>query len=158
MVIPKEDVLFKTRPKPKVNVQLRWISRFSKSSWIETTAIGLFYELGVNGAKKVNGNWDIINKNGHSTTDTGKHESQCQKNCYGYYHPSDDMYRACPQSSWAILVDIVVETRVKNCSKVFKEQLQMQTTETSFCICIKQKLFKFYYLLIFSPCFNLMIY
>ena len=38
MVIPKEDALFKTRPKPKVNVQLRWISRFSKSSWILTTA------------------------------------------------------------------------------------------------------------------------
>ena len=79
MVIQKEDALFKTRPKPKVNVQLRWISRFSKSSWIETTASGLSYELGVNGAKKVNGNWDIILKNGHSTFHTGKHESQCQK-------------------------------------------------------------------------------
>ena len=45
--------LFKTRPKPKVNVQLNWISRFSKSSWIETTASGLSYELGVNGAKKL---------------------------------------------------------------------------------------------------------
>ena len=56
MVIPKEDALFKTRPKPKVNVQLPWISRFSKSSWIKTTASGLSYELGVNGAKKVNGN------------------------------------------------------------------------------------------------------
>ena len=67
MVIQKEDALFKTRPKPKVNVQLRWISRFSKSSWIDTTASGLSYELGVNGAKKVNGNWDIILKNGHST-------------------------------------------------------------------------------------------
>ena len=53
MVIPKEDALFKTRPKPKVNVQLRWISLFSKSSWIETTASGLSYELGVNGAKKL---------------------------------------------------------------------------------------------------------
>ena len=83
-MIPKKDALFKTRSKPKVNVQLRWISRFSKSSWIEFTANGLSYELGVNGAKKVNGNWDIINKNGHSTFQTGKHESQCQKNCYGY--------------------------------------------------------------------------
>ena len=45
--------LFKIRPKPKVNVQLNWISRFSKSSWIETTASGLSYELGVNGAKKL---------------------------------------------------------------------------------------------------------
>ena len=53
MVIPKEDALFKTRSKPKVNVQLRWISLFSKSSWIETTASGLSYELGVNGAKKL---------------------------------------------------------------------------------------------------------
>ena len=84
MVISKEDALFKTRPKPKVNVQLRWISLFSKSSWIKTTASGLSYELGVNGDKKVNGNWDIINKNGHSTFHTGKHKSQCQKNVYGY--------------------------------------------------------------------------
>ena len=30
------------------------------------------YELGVNGAKEINGNWDIINKNGHSTFHTGK--------------------------------------------------------------------------------------
>ena len=64
-MISKED-LFKTRSKPKVNVQLRWISLFSKSSLIQTTASGLSYELGVNGKKKVNGNWDIINKNGHS--------------------------------------------------------------------------------------------
>ena len=51
MVIPKEDAL--TRPKPKVNVQLRWISLFSKSSWIKTTASGLSCELGVNGKKKL---------------------------------------------------------------------------------------------------------
>ena len=61
----KEDALFKTRLKPKVNVQLRWIILFSKSSWIKTTVF-LSFELGVNGEKKVNGNWDI-NKNGHST-------------------------------------------------------------------------------------------
>ena len=54
MVISKEDALFKTRPKPKVvNVQLCWISLFSKSSWIKTTASGLSYELGVNGEKKL---------------------------------------------------------------------------------------------------------
>ena len=53
MVISKEDALFKTRPKPKVNVQLRWISLFSKSSWIKTTAGGLSYELGVNAEKKL---------------------------------------------------------------------------------------------------------
>ena len=58
----------KPDPKPKVmSVQLRWISLFSKSSWIKTTASGLSYELGVNGEKK-----DIINKNGHSKFHTGK--------------------------------------------------------------------------------------
>ena len=74
MVIPREDALFKTRPKPKVNVQLCFIGLlvFSKSSWIKATASSLSYELGVNGEKKVNGNWDIINKNGHSTFHTGK--------------------------------------------------------------------------------------
>ena len=56
----------KPDPKPKVmSVQLRWIILFSKSSWIKTTVF-LSFELGVNGEKKVNGNWDI-NKNGHST-------------------------------------------------------------------------------------------
>ena len=38
MVIPKEDTLFKTRPKPKVNAQLRWISLFSTAIWVKTTA------------------------------------------------------------------------------------------------------------------------
>ena len=104
MVIPKEDALFKIRPKHKVNVQLCWISLFSKSSWIKTTASGLSYELGVNGENKVNRNWDIVNKNGHSKFHTGKpgnfnslrlvydtvtlklikDEIQCQKNCHGY--------------------------------------------------------------------------
>ena len=35
-----------------MNVQLHWISLFSKSSRITTTASGLSYELGVNGEKK----------------------------------------------------------------------------------------------------------
>ena len=48
------------------------LSLFSKPSWIKTTVSGLSYELGVNGEKKVNGNWDIINKNGHSTFQSGK--------------------------------------------------------------------------------------
>ena len=68
----KKDALFKTRPKPKVNVQLRWIALFSKPSWIKTTASCLSFERGVNGKKKVNGNWDIINKNEYSTFYTGK--------------------------------------------------------------------------------------
>ena len=53
MVISKEDALFKTRPKSKVNIQLRWISLFSKSSWIKTTASSLSYELGESGEKKL---------------------------------------------------------------------------------------------------------
>ena len=67
MVISKEDALFKTRPKPKVNVQLRWISLFSKSSWIKTTASALSYELGVNGEKKLMGTGILLIKikNGH---------------------------------------------------------------------------------------------
>ena len=32
---------------------MHWISRFSKSSWIESTARGLSNELGVNGVKKL---------------------------------------------------------------------------------------------------------
>ena len=39
------------RLQTKVNVQLRWISTFSKSSWIKATASGLSYELDVNGEK-----------------------------------------------------------------------------------------------------------
>ena len=47
MVKAKEDAFFKTRLKPKVNVQLCWI----KSTWIKTTASDLSYGLGVNGEK-----------------------------------------------------------------------------------------------------------
>ena len=64
--------VFKSRPKPKVNVSCVWICLFSKSSWIKNTASALSYELGVNGEKKFNENWDIINKNGYSTFQTGK--------------------------------------------------------------------------------------
>ena len=53
MMIPKEDVIFKARPKPKENFQLRWISLFSKSGWIKTIASGLSDELGVYGEKKL---------------------------------------------------------------------------------------------------------
>ena len=66
MVISKEDALFKTRRKPKVNVQLQWINLFPKSSWIKTTASGLSYELGVNGDKKK------LIENGDSTFHTDK--------------------------------------------------------------------------------------
>ena len=64
MVMSREDALLKTRPKPKLNVQLCWISLFSKSCWIKTTASGSSYELGVDGEKKFR---DIINKNGNRT-------------------------------------------------------------------------------------------
>ena len=36
-----------------MNVQLRWISLFSKPSWIKTTANGLSYEPSVNDEKKL---------------------------------------------------------------------------------------------------------
>ena len=52
MVMSREDALLKTRPKPKLNVQLCWISLFSKSSWIKTTASDLSCELSANGEKK----------------------------------------------------------------------------------------------------------
>ena len=52
MVMSREDALLKTRPKPKLNVQLCWISLFSKSCWIKTTASGSSYELGLDGEKK----------------------------------------------------------------------------------------------------------
>ena len=42
-MIPKEESLFKTRPKPKVNVQLRWINLL-RFSWIKTTTGGLSYK------------------------------------------------------------------------------------------------------------------
>ena len=35
-----------------MNVQLCWISLFSKSSWIKTSASDLSYDLGANGEKK----------------------------------------------------------------------------------------------------------
>ena len=62
MVISKEDALFKIRPKPKVNIQLCWISLFSKSTWIKTTASGLSYALGVNGEKKIMGTGILLIK------------------------------------------------------------------------------------------------
>ena len=71
-----------------MNVQLRWVNLFLKPSWIKTTASGLSYELGVNGEKKVNGNWDIINKNGHIidtvTLKLTEDESHCKKKCDGF--------------------------------------------------------------------------
>ena len=45
---------------------------YFQSSRIKTTALRLSCELGVNGEKKVNENWDIISKSGHSTFHTGK--------------------------------------------------------------------------------------
>ena len=49
----KENALSKTRYRSKVNVQLHWVSLFSKSSRIKTAVSGLPDELGVNGEKKL---------------------------------------------------------------------------------------------------------
>ena len=72
MVIPKENGTFKTKLKPKENLQFCWINLISKSSWIKNTGNGLSYELGVNGEKRDNGNWDTINKNRQNTFYTDK--------------------------------------------------------------------------------------
>ena len=57
-----------------MNVQLRWISLFSKSSRIKTTTSGLSYELGVNGGKKLmqTGILSIKMDIAHFTPVTGK--------------------------------------------------------------------------------------
>ena len=75
-----------------------WICLFSKSSWITTTVSGLSYELGVNGEEKVNGNWDIINKNWHSTFQTGKPGNS---NNYLYY---DTVTCQCQKSVMVISI------------------------------------------------------
>ena len=49
----KYDIKTQVQTWTQMNLQLRWISLFSKSSWIKTTASGLSYELGVNGEKKL---------------------------------------------------------------------------------------------------------
>ena len=53
MVIPKEDALFKTRPKTKLQSKCPVVldCLFSKSSWIETATSSLSYKLGVNSEK-----------------------------------------------------------------------------------------------------------
>ena len=55
-----------------MNVQLRWVSLFSKSSWIKTTASGLSYELGVNGEKKLMETGILLIKMDIITFHTGK--------------------------------------------------------------------------------------
>ena len=78
MVISKEDALFKTRPKPKVNAQLHWISLFSKYRWIKITGSGLFYEVGYTGILLIK--MDIA----HFKLKLTEDDSQCQKECLGY--------------------------------------------------------------------------
>ena len=56
----------KPDPSPKqMSSCVRLVDFQSLASWIETTVSGSSYDLGVNGAKKVNKNLYIINKNGH---------------------------------------------------------------------------------------------
>ena len=65
MVISKKMNYLKADPSPK------WMSRCVGLVYFQYL-VWLSYELSVNGEKKVSGNWDIINKNGHSTFYTGK--------------------------------------------------------------------------------------
>ena len=57
----------KPDPSPK------WISSCVGLVYFQSLfGLTLSYELGINVETKINGNWDIINKNGHSTFHTGK--------------------------------------------------------------------------------------
>ena len=60
-------------------------------------------------------------------------------------HSSDDMYGVCPWSSWTIPEDIVVETGVKNCSKVLKSREWEVTFWKSNFNCNLQKHFVYVY-------------
>ena len=156
--------------------------------WNEKKMHCLKPEQALNGEKKpMEGKWDIINKNGHSTFRTAKpgNFNSLREVIWLIHYDTVTLTLiemrvsakksvvvingACPWSSSIIPADIVIETRVnrvKNCSKVLiirirsyllKEQFQIQSTETPFCICLwsnNQVISKFYYLLIFSPCFN----
>ena len=48
----KRRCIIQSQTKPKVNIQFRWISLFSKSSGIRGTVRRLSYKLGVNNEKK----------------------------------------------------------------------------------------------------------
>ena len=60
----KRRYALQSQAKPQVNFQLHWILVYFKSLVGEVTVSRLSYELGAHGAKK---NWDIIDKNRHST-------------------------------------------------------------------------------------------
>ena len=178
MVIWKEDALFKTRLNPN-ECQFRWISLFSNSSWIQTTVSGLHYEIGLNDVKKVNGNWDIINKNEHSIFHTGKPGNFNSLReviwiiLWHCYLEINWRWESVPKKLLWLLTSFrwnvkgmslkpldYQQTLVESYEKLsYKEQVQIQSTETSLCICLwsnNEVLSKFYHLLIFSTCFNQM--
>ena len=139
MLIPKEDALFKTKHKPKVNIQLHWISLFSKSSWIKTTASGLSYELGVNGENKL--------------METGLLLIKMDKIGSTFHTAKPGNFNSLREVIWIMLWNCYLEIDWR------WESVPKTSTETPFCICLwsnKQVLSKFYYLLIFSPCSNQM--
>ena len=125
-----------------MNVQLRWSSLFSKSSWIKTTTSGLSYELGVNGEKKLMGTGILLIKMdiAHFTvvnSKPGNFNSVIWIILWHYYLEIDWRWesvpkksvmvfnifqmlcRASPWSSWTTRADIVVVTWVKNCTAKF---------------------------------------
>ena len=108
------------------NVQLCWISLFSKSSWIKATASRLFYDLGGNVEKKVNEDWDIISFREiiwiilwHSYLENDwRWESVPKKGLWLLtsfrWYVWDISLKLLDHSP----ADTVVETCVKNCNKV----------------------------------------
>ena len=64
----KRRCILQSQGKPQVNVQLHWILVYFKSLVGKVTVSRLSYDLGVHGVK----NWDIIDKNRHSTFHIGK--------------------------------------------------------------------------------------
>ena len=69
-------------------------------------------------------------------------------------HTSRHCFRNSSELSEELLQGFII---IRMRTYLLKGQLQNQPTEKSFCICLwsnNQVLSKFYYLLIFSPCFN----
>ena len=70
MVIPKEEVLFKARPSSKEMSSCVGLVYFKSLVWLRILLFILWTRF--TWWKKVNGNWDVINKNEHSLFHTSK--------------------------------------------------------------------------------------
>ena len=121
--------------------------------------------------KKVNENWDIINKNGHSTFHTGKPGNFNSLREVIWIMPWNWLKMRVSAKKSVMVINILqimklldytsrhycrnlsekLHRKVRNEKLPSKEHLQIQSTEASFYIWSNnQVLSKFYYLLIFS--------